>query len=212
MSAPLSLDRLIREKDNIFIMNNTPGIIILSIKDKAGRPQAFHVPNTFIPIEVTAKFSHDIISDSVDLRTAINNGSITLLEKEEAYEMLKPEAAQEEQIRLNRTTKITDRISRNDQSTEIKDGITGNRITTNPKILSLVAMCQEKTQKPKDALIRLRTLSRQLRKEDWSYLISQLNSTDGYDAVTQYATEQLSLDSQQSVITKSKEKPFASQS
>ena len=162
----------------------------LTIKDASGRAYELKIENTWIPIEVTAKFSRELLKSDVQFRQILNSGILRLISPEEAEQLLDTPEAQEEYEKLFKSKHAKGNIIASSGVT-IQNADSGHTLTANPKVISMVVRCQEKTLTGSDAVSQLRRLARNLTKSDWTYLISNLNMLPEFNNVTKYCQEEL---------------------
>lgn len=191
MAKLLDLDELLENNEKVYVRNNALKshlLVIVQMKDRAGKNRALKVPPTHFPICVSTQFSKDMIRESSDLRDALSKGVLALVDPKDAEAELKhPDAKDElksysisvyadsapnnavrdtmERLK-DQSNPVVDAADVLGQSTLPQDGIT-------PRIQALVSSLVSKEKNSKDILVQLKRLKATLSSSDLTYIIAQ---------------------------------------
>jgi hypothetical protein len=95
------------EKGSIWILNSAArsqfeleGEILINIPNAQGKPDMMKIPQSWLPYEATAKFPKKRILESVEFRSAVMNGLISLISEEDAMRMSREDGAVAERQRI----------------------------------------------------------------------------------------------------------------
>jgi len=99
----MDLDDLIRDNKPIYVRNRTKpkGSIALTIFGENSRPIPLEIPNTWIPICVSATIPLKFLANSTDFRRMLDKGLIELVDPKTAKEIMGMEDARIEYERLH---------------------------------------------------------------------------------------------------------------
>lgn len=95
------------DKGAVWVLNSAlrseyeiEGEILVNVPSSQGRPDLVKIPQSWLPFEMTSKFPKSRILDSVEFRSAVGKGLITVISEADAHAMLRQEGAKEERARL----------------------------------------------------------------------------------------------------------------
>jgi hypothetical protein len=98
------------DKGSIWLLNTAlrsqfelEGEILINIPNAQGKPDMMKIPQSWLPYEATAKFPKKRILESVEFRSAVNNGLVSLISEQEAMRISKEDGAREERARIKAT-------------------------------------------------------------------------------------------------------------
>lgn len=92
--SALSFDQLLSTQQPFYVRNECKGIVVLTVYQN-GQPRPIRLPKTKLPVNLLAKASAESLRDSVHLRSAIENGHLTVLDPEAAEAELNKEGNRE---------------------------------------------------------------------------------------------------------------------
>lgn len=186
----MDLDTALSSKDPVFIRNNSLKanlMIVLEIKDKAGKSRPLRIPPTEAPICLTELFSRDVLRDSADLRLALTKGNLVLMEAKEAQTLLGTERMQDELKMLNMSvyadsapsSQIADSMARvNKKAKKVLDKTAVlNKVDAkdpvNVRVRAIVGSYTTKEKNAKETLAQILRMKSILTKEDLSFIMRE---------------------------------------
>lgn len=81
--SALSFDQLLSSQQPFYVRNECKGIVVLTVYQN-GQPRPIRLPKTKLPVNLLAKAPAEALRDSHHLRSAIENGHLTVLDPEAA--------------------------------------------------------------------------------------------------------------------------------
>lgn len=185
----LDLDTLIEEKKKIYVVNTSKPmhIMILDfINPSTGRSRSVRIPKTWIPICLSDQVPVSYIRESVDFRTYLMKGLLTLVDPSEAEKVLSTPEAKEEHDRIYKSKyslSMKDLFKDGKPSQELMNMLDEVKIETvkesdiNPKVRDLVLRYENKELDDSSIYHEIRTLSvsGELTEEDLSFLSSRVS-------------------------------------
>jgi hypothetical protein len=190
----LNLDSLLEKKQPIYVRNNALRshlLIVVQLKDKHGKSQELKLPPTALPVELTARFSADMIRESTDLRGLIAKQVVVLVDPKEAQTYLASAEGQEEQSALQASiyadtapaTAARDSLARLKQQTSVDASDVLNTMKAGEaengashRVKGIVASLLSKDKSVKETLLNLKRVKGTLVEADYQYLLTSCRS------------------------------------
>jgi len=189
----LELETLIKQKKEIWVMNNSNPMakIAITFKNINGASQLFAVPRTWIPVNVSETIPLELIKGGTDFKQQLRSGIITLISEEEAHEVMKSEDAQAEHKRLYRSqfaagSAAGERAKELQQAFHARDAqeklknetleLEAKQKLENQVHPSIVTIITKYVRKEDDAVVtknKIRTLKNELSIRDLSYVVAE---------------------------------------
>lgn len=199
-----NLDDFISEGKEIYVKNNasTPGMLLINFTEPAsGKTVMVKIPNTFLPIRLSDFVTPNMIANSYDLRSWLKKGILTLVDPEEAKDIVNDPENQYEIERLFTSDLSKDKTAYNselhklftknassvhvpEEYQEEEEEEIGNSIT--PRVLSFVERILSKDLNVHKGLNELRVMEKQkqLTIDDCDYIINELEDGQIKNLVT----------------------------
>jgi hypothetical protein len=208
MARKLDLDDLLDRKQPIYVRNGALKVgllMVIAIKDKYGKnQQPLKLPPIDLPVNVSAQFSADSIRESTDLRKVLGNGTVLLVDPDQAVRELSTKEAKEQTAALSlsvyadtaessSTRDALEKLSKKNNPTVInahqllKKG--QQTIDASLKVRGVIASFESKEKSSKDTLMKLKQMKPQLVEADLTFIISSCKSEV---TIREFAEETLS--------------------
>ena len=191
MAKHLDLDEILKNEDKVYVRNMTHpiGCLGVSFVDPAnGHTHNMSIPKTWVPVCVSAKIPGHIIRNSIDFRAYIAKGILQLVDPKEAEAELKSEDAIEELRRhdisnhsqlskFSALRKDQDKQAAKVQKKKVemsRDAYDADETEekVNPRVKAVLSRVEYRDMDVKDAVNELKTISRELKELDVSWIIA----------------------------------------
>ena len=181
----LNLAYLTEHKLPVFVRLNTKmgAVVIVEAKDKSGRSVSTQVPNTSLPIELSAWQDYDVLASSFHLRKLLSDRILVLVLPSQAQEELQSPSAQRKlaKIQVSKFSKESDaQLDKSytakplNETLNIVPGKPEQTITpgegVSPRLTGLILSFEEKHLSEDDFLDGITDNARTFTSIDWRHL------------------------------------------
>jgi hypothetical protein len=191
MKKFLDLDELLDANKRIYVRNNALKarlFLIIEMKDKHGRSEALKVPETPVPICVSARFSKETIRESTDLRKSLAKGTLILVDQDIAERELQTDDAREEVKNLELSMysdsspqsvarqsigKLNTNASPVVEARELLEKSNQVEEQISSRVRGILASFKSKEKNAKETLVLLKRLKTVLTKEEMQFIITE---------------------------------------
>lgn len=202
--ATLTLNELIAQRKKVYVKNatkNPGGQICLSIIDpSSGRRYPLNIPRTWIPICLSDRLSDAMIIESFDLRQCISNGTLKLIDPDEAEKIMSQSDAQDELSRITTSSHAERQFIKTVKTGKSDNEENGQSVTVieasddpdsanplnaslspedsiNQRVVDTVLGVENSSIKIADAVSIIRAIEEELTENDFSYIISHVEES-----------------------------------